>query len=321
MAHFQAVDPNLLFSRQDPADPRWGERVLTARPAHSGSLVQLFGWPDDEGIRLNGGRPGAAQAPDRIRRFLYRMTPAVDVDTAPPALWDRGNLLTAPADLAERHRRAREAAHEAHARGDRTLSFGGGHDYGFPDSAAFLQAYAREGRRPVVVNFDAHLDVRPADHGFHSGTPFRRLIEEFHGRFDFLEIGLQPQCNSREHWAWARSRGAELWGSFETPDSAGLLTRLDSWAAARRGQELFISLDIDALNSEAAPGCSQSWAWGLSPVSVTQALRRLYQLFDVRGLGLYEVSPPLDQDDRTSKLAALFAHDFLSRGSSKETPR
>ena len=32
-----------------------------------------------------------------------------------------------------------------------------------------------------------------------------------------------------------------------------------------------------------------------------------------RGLGVYEVSPALDTDDRTSKLAALYAYDFLVR--------
>jgi formiminoglutamase len=39
----------------------------------------------------------------------------------------------------------------------------------------------------------------------------------------------------------------------------------------------------------------------------------LIRRLDVRALGIYETSPPLDQDDRTSKLAALIAHRFISR--------
>ena len=37
----------------------------------------ILGYPDDEGIKLNGGRTGAALAPTAIRQFLYKMTPGL----------------------------------------------------------------------------------------------------------------------------------------------------------------------------------------------------------------------------------------------------
>lgn len=313
MTSWRGPDKTLLFSRNDPQDPRLGELALTEWPQHSKPGVEIFGWPDDEGIRLNGGRPGAAEAPDRIRRFLYRMTPAVD-ETANPRFVDRGNLHS-DAPLAERHAQARQAVVGAFSRGHAALTFGGGHDYGFPDAAAFLQSHLSTGRRPLVVNFDAHLDVRPADQSFHSGTPFRRLLQEFAGRFDFLEIGLQSQCNSRAHRDWALAQGAELWMADDVTTPALMSAALDRWLENRHGHPLWISLDIDALTSRSAPGCSQSWDTGLETSLVFQALARFDETAVWRGLGIYEVSPALDVDDRTSKLAALFAHDFLTRRS------
>lgn len=313
MTSWRGPDKTLLFSRNDPEDPRLGELVLDQWPADARAGTEIFGWADDEGIRLNGGRPGAAEAPDRIRRFLYRMTPSVS-EKALPRFVDRGNL-TGGADLAEKHRLAREAVVSAFARGHSALTFGGGHDYGFPDAAAFLQSHVSAGRRPLVVNFDAHLDVRPADKSFHSGTPFRRLLEEFGGRFDFLEIGLQPQCNSRAHRDWALAQGAELWMADDVGTAERMEAALSAWLANRQGLPLWVSLDIDALTSRSAPGCSQSWDTGLESSLVFQALRRFDEATAWRGLGIYEVSPPLDDDDRTSKLAALFAHDFLTRRS------
>ncbi|MBX3040512.1 MAG: formimidoylglutamase [Bdellovibrionaceae bacterium] len=310
------TETSLFFTRQDPEDPRLGDFTSGSAATNGGAVVQVFGWPDDEGIRLNGGRPGAAEAPDRIRRPLYKMTPSLTTERS-VHLWDRGNLNPADQDLGARHEEARRLTAEAYRRGDRVLSLGGGHDYGFPDAAGFLDAFATETVRPVVVNFDAHLDVRPVKDSFHSGTPFRRLLTAFPDRFDFIEIGLQPQCNSRAHAAWAKAQGAHLWMADDVRDEADFHSHLLTWVNRRLGQPLFISLDIDVIQSSEAPGCSQSWALGLTPVAVQQTIHLLMDHLPTKGLGIYEVSPALDQDDRTSKLAALFAHQFIfhdSRG-------
>src|SRR5437868_12570191 len=57
----------------------------------------IIGFPQDLGVRRNGGRAGAAKAPDEIRSWLGRLTPTdarrrVDLTTAPPL--DLGNVLT-----------------------------------------------------------------------------------------------------------------------------------------------------------------------------------------------------------------------------------
>lgn len=305
------TDATLFFSRQDPDDPRLGE-LVSKNPLSSENAIHLFGWPDEEGIAINGGRSGAAMGPDRIRKFLYKMTPAVDQPRI-SSFCDRGNLSVG-SPLLERHASARALTFAVHQQGGRVLSFGGGHDYGFPDAASFLEWHLQKNLRPLVLNFDAHLDVRPMKDQPHSGTPFRRLLDEFQNRFDFLEIGLQPQCNSRFHWDWARAKGAELWMADEVRTPLQMTNRLASWSSNRKGQPLWVSLDIDVVTSDSAPGCSQSWASGLSVETMTAALCFLWKQFDVRGLGIYEVSPALDHDDRTAKLAALWAHDFLHRG-------
>ncbi|MEK7355711.1 MAG: arginase family protein, partial [Bdellovibrionota bacterium] len=70
--------------------------------------------------------------------------------------------------------------------------------------------------------------------------------------------------------------------------------------------------------SAVAPGCSQSWATGLMPREFFATFELIVTRLDVRALGLYEVSPPLDQDDRTSKLAAQIAHHYIfATGTSK----
>lgn len=316
------VQKDLLFSRQDATDPRLGD---LARSSSLSDLKQsgkshfaLIGYPDDSGIQLNGGRVGAHLGPSRIRNFLYRMTPPAFLkptsETSDPAIFDLGDIdLKTMTALSDRHNFARKTVREVLQTGIKLITLGGGHDYGFPDAAAFCEQSIANGHRPLVINYDAHLDVRPTDRGLTSGTPFFRLLEEF-PEIDFIELGLQGQCNSRVHLKWAEDRGALC--SFEEARSAeglslaGTLQRFLGETALRR-RPAFLSIDIDAFSSSVAPGASQSWPTGFQPDNFFDSLSWCLGRLEVQSIGIYEVSPPLDIDDRTSRLAALIAHRFM----------
>ncbi|WP_413287583.1 formimidoylglutamase [Bdellovibrio sp. HCB337] len=315
MAWTTSTDSKLFFSRQDPKDPRLGEWV-TGFPLHKiddlksikASSWAILGYPDDEGIAMNGGRVGAKDAPQMIRTSFYKMTPSL----LNPARKDIADLGNVPTDLplAERHERGRETIKAALDLGLRTISLGGGHDYGYADGAGFIDHCLSKNQRPVLINFDAHLDVRPTDKGFHSGTPFYRLLSQYDGKIDFIEVGLQNQCNSVEHLQWAKSKGAKTLLLQDIRDY-GLKESLMQVLAPLKGRACLLSVDIDAFASAEAPGCSQSWTTGLHIQEFLPTLKALQSDLDVKSLAIYEVSPPLDQDNRTSKLAALIMHHAL----------
>lgn len=198
----------------------------------------------------------------------------------------------------------------------RILSFGGGHDYGYPDGAAFLESCrtTANNRKPLVINFDAHLDVRSSEKGLSSGTPFYRLMEKYGDSFDLIELGIQSQCNSSYHIDWCRERGARLlfWEDimFSGEPAAVVVGRFLE-EELLRPRPVFLSIDIDGFSSSIAMGCSQSWATGWSAEEFFPVFHMFLSRWDVRSLGIYEVSPPLDQDNRTAKLAAQIAHRFI----------
>lgn len=270
----------------------------------------IAGYPDDEGIKNSGGRVGANEAPRAIRKHFYKMTPPAFSNVA-PRLADLGDLVAPAKTLEARHELARARVRETLKGGHRWASLGGGHDYGFADGAGFLDVFA--GQRPLLINFDAHLDVRPVKGPISSGTPFFRLFETFKS-FDFLEIGIQSQCNSRPHLHWVRERGSRIVGYDGWLASGRSLTEetvavMGDWIL--RSRPTYLSVDIDGFTSAQAPGCSQSFATGFEPREFFELFDLLCARLDVRILGLYEVSPPLDVDDRTSKLAALILHRYL----------
>lgn len=295
------TNKNLFFSKNDPEDLRLGDCVSFEK--HASPDLIIWGYPDDEGIKLNGGRPGAAEAPSKIREYFYKMTPHLQALRV-PSIKDIGDV-SVQQELAARHEAGRHLGVE-HFPNFRVLALGGGHDYGYCESTAFASVFGNEA---IVINFDAHLDVRPTVNGLNSGTPFRRLLEEFAPSVCFIEAGLQAQCNSKHHLQWAQSMGAHCFMNDQMGLDWSLLKQ--TLIAQTPRKKLFISLDIDALNSMEAPGCSQSWTTGLKTDDFLEFMTWAHQNFDLRGLGIYEVSPSLDQDHRTSKLAALIAHRFL----------
>jgi formiminoglutamase len=204
------------------------------------------------------------------------------------------------------------------------IGLGGGHDYGYSDGAGFLDAVAGTNCKPLIINFDAHLDVRPMNkQAITSGTPFSRLLELPY-KFEFLEIGVQDFCNSLQHTQWAREKGAKILTLEElramSKDGEALLLHrmaniLDSPIAV--GHPCFLSIDIDVFSSSFAMGCSQSWPSGMTPLEFWPLFRWILQSFDVISMGIYEVSPPLDQGNLTSKLASEIVYRYLQSVANK----
>src|SRR4051794_40894337 len=79
-----------LPSRAD--DPRLGEVIAPWQgdtAALGAGRAAIIGFPQDEGVRRNAGRAGAARAPDVVRHWLYRLTPGEpagdrDLSVMPP---------------------------------------------------------------------------------------------------------------------------------------------------------------------------------------------------------------------------------------------
>ena len=267
----------------------------------------IQGYPDDEAILHGGGRAGASLGPTQIRQELLRMTPHVLFE-GEPSIADIGDI--SESSVENRHSRATAQVEALLRHGHRVITLGGGHDYGYPDGRAFLTAFTE---RPLIINLDAHLDVRDLSKGITSGTPFFRLLEEF-SSFDFAEIGIQSHCNAKAHFAYAEGKGAKIL-SFDEWSLSGVslpefvMKRLDPWLVQRR--PVFLSLDMDVLAASSAPGCSAPQPLGVPALELYNLLLILFQRLNIRLFGIYEVAPPLDVQNLTAKLAAAFVHRFI----------
>lgn len=310
----QAEDYQFKTNTEDP-------RIFTKLVAASNEAdFILTGYPDDEGIKLNGGRIGAALAPHEVRKAFYKMTAGY---LPPSKIYDAGNINT-EIPLKDRHQAAETAATDFYGAGKFVMSVGGGHDYGYPDTQAFLNAHKKSKLKPVVINFDAHLDVRPLEQGLTSGTPFYRMLTANPKACHFFEIGIQEQCNSVNHIAWCEAQGGKI-VKLGDIQKKGLPAVMKKAVGPFKKHPCFISVDIDAFSSAFAPGCSQSWPVGITANDFFVAFDFLFQHLEIKGIGIYEVSPPLDVQPLTSRLAALILYRCLQnrklKGAHREKPK
>ncbi|MDO4987412.1 MAG: formimidoylglutamase [Synergistes sp.] len=310
------ADRTLFYSRNDPKDRRLGELIKRGRvdEVKNGSIA-ILGVPEDRGITANKGRAGAAEGPDGIRRRLYRMTPGFSSQFTKLDIIDTGNIITNGSTLAEVHSAETEAVTGIVERGGIPIVLGGGHDLTYPGVAGLVNGAGIQDGGLGLINVDAHLDVRSDEDGINSGTSFYRALTQLpnnalHGD-SFVEFGIQEQYNSPYYYNWVLGEGGTVITLSEISDRVMEFFLKAISIAGKNNRKVALSLDIDALRSTEAPGASASNPSGLKSPELDKIAYLAGRDHKVKYLDIMEVSPPLDQDFRTSALAACAVFSFL----------
>jgi formiminoglutamase len=297
----------LLHKRNDPNDLRLGETVCVAAADYDQAAVVLLGCPQDEGVRRNGGRLGAAAAPTEIRRALYKLS-VNQIETV--RLFDAGDVRI-ESTLEETHTQLQELVRHIIADGKRLIVLGGGNDISYPDCAGLAQAMGSA--NVIALNIDTHFDVR-ADHPRNSGTPYRQLLEEGIVRPQNLyEIGSHIFANSPTYERYLRAQGAHMLPLEKLREQgvAATVTTLTT-QSAKPNHALFWGFDLDVVCAADAPGVSAPNPVGMTAAEFCALAALAGSDARTRIVELTEVNPTYDVDGRTSRLAAIAIHHFLA---------
>jgi formiminoglutamase len=299
-----------------PDDPRLGECVTfsTGDPVTlSPRQPVVIGFPQDEGVRRNFGRVGAAEAPREIRRWLYRLGPwdvPRGADLTRLGVLDLGDLRC-DANLEASQQALGEIVAKVLAARAIPIVLGGGHETAF---GHFL-GYAAS-RSPVgIINLDAHLDVRPTlDGSGHSGSPFRQALEFAAAplRGDrYACLGVQPHSVGRDHLAYVLQRGATVRWCAQVRDSLGQHFDQERERLTRAGCPVYVSLDADVVHCADVPGVSAPNPLGLSGAELIACARLAGESPNVTSFDVVEINPAFDRDGQSARWAALVVWYFL----------
>lgn len=301
----------------------WVVKKKAPGPAHGlwfGLAQEEVSRPDITvvGIPFDGAvcyRRGAAKGPDRIRAISKEIPPVVETGEGLSGLKvrDAGNLRLSSAT--ERSYRKIEPRIAELASESFLLTLGGDHSIAIPVHRAF----SRLVRDPIGIVFvDAHTDLSDVFNGsrFSHACPLRRALELPHyspaktvlvGTRCFEAGGLEFIEKNRMT-VFTAHRIDEIGMKQAAREIIKLLADVPN---------VYLSIDIDALDPAYAPGTGIPDAGGLSTRDVVSLIRDLSSL-SVVAADLVEVAPPLDTADITSFAAVKIIAELFSLISRKK---
>lgn len=305
--------PTRWTGRDDGASSqvrRWHQRVqnvdlsLSAPPPAPDGGVVLLGFCSDEGVRRNGGRVGAAEGPQTLRRALGSLP-----DHLPEGflLADAGDVVVEDGDLEAARQLQRWAVATIARAGLTPVVLGGGHEVAWGTWNGLADIFG--GASSVgIVNLDAHLDLREPSPLPTSGTPFlefARACAHDGGEFRYACVGAQRHANTRLLFDRADALGACVVDAIAAqgpPDE--VLFRASAAMDGARAVHLTICLDV--ADVAFAPGVSAPTSGGLFPRQVATLIDRLIRRNPVRALDIAELNPQHDTDGKTARMAAMW---------------
>jgi formiminoglutamase len=303
-------DPTLFFNRADKNDPRLGEVVHSDPEHYAASEIVLIGCPQDEGVKRNNGRVGAAAAPDAIREQFYKLT----TFNIRKKIFDLGNINIG-GSLEETHDTHFAVVKQVLEDKKRIIVLGGGNDISYPDGVAMAEVFGQEWW--IAINIDSHLDVRVAEER-NSGTPYRQLLEGEHLRPEyFYEVGYQSHFASPVYYEYIRDLGVnrislELLRSRAEADLELKENIKSKFINHSSSLNTFFGFDMDAVRANDAPGTSAPSPLGLRASEFIQLVKYAASLANTKIIEFSEVNPRFDIDNRTTKLVAIGMHRFCT---------
>ncbi len=282
---------------------RWHQRVQPFTAASRGG-VALIGFAVDEGVRRNGGRVGAAAGPQVARQALANMPWMGE-----GAVWDAGDVDCVDGDLDGAQQALAARVAQAMAQGCTPLVQGGGHEVAWGTFQGLARALPVP-RRILVLNLDAHFDLRMAQQG-NSGTPFRQIHEccAAEGRaFDYRVLGISRYANTQALFDRADALGARYWLDDDLQTESGVQTALAALAPDIAACDaVYLTTDIDVLPAASAPGVSAPAPLGVPLWVLERVVDAVLASGKLAAADFAEFNPSHDQGGITAKVVARLA--------------
>ncbi|MBN22146.1 MAG: hypothetical protein CL678_12775 [Bdellovibrionaceae bacterium] len=268
----------------------------------------LLGITDHSAVMNLGGRLGSAQGPQAFRSAWKRLSGKVHLTEQ---MLDYGDCHPVGSSVLEIHDHTIDWIASRLTK-SRSVIIGGSHDHGYTHLAAIKKNSPK--KRIGCINLDAHLDVRKPDPLPSSGSPFYLAIENQIIRpEDFIEFGIQRQCNGPTLWNYIESKSIDVVPMENCRFGKAILLFQEKLKfLEKQCDEVVISLDIDCVNGAEAPGVSAPAPEGLTSSDLLAIMNEAGRSKKVQSLGIFELNPIYDIDQRTARLCAAAVWHFLS---------
>lgn len=205
------------------------------------------------------------------------------------ALYGKNNKLpVSPLSIAEA---ALKEIYKEHPEA-RILGIGGDHSVSFPLVKAWIEG-RKNRKKAALLHFDAHTDLLERRMGIDLcfGTWTFQILKSLPSTDHIVQLGIRSSGKDKKHWKnqlgveqyWAQE--INKWGAEK------VYLKLKNHYQKLGVEEIYISFDIDALDTKYAAATGTPEDGGLRPSDCAVIISMLSKDFKITGADLMEVAP------------------------------
>ena len=193
----------------------------------------------------------------------------------------------------------------------KVVFLGGDHSISYSTTKAFLEHCKNQGQEPCLIVFDAHPDCMPVTKGS-EGYPnheewLRGLIEKGFPARNILFVGIRnSDIKEIEFLKKNKIQIISVNRFLENIEDA-----CDAVMEFSNGKELYVSIDIDAVDPAFAPGTGYKEPGGFTSAQLIYIIQRINKMKNLRAVDIVEINPLLDKDNLTVKLGAKILSELV----------
>ena len=239
---------NGRFDSDERIDLRIWQIVKPFENAKEKTGVCFIGYDTDDGIKRNQGRIGAEKGPNAIRKAIQSFPIIENLK-----IYDYRNLKNKILEEAQKEYSIK--IYNVIKKEIFPIGLGGGHDIVFASYNGIRKVYPD--KKIGIVNFDAHLDIRPYENGANSGTSFKQILD-IDKNVKYSIVGFKKQGNTKRLIDTAKSYNVLILD--EENDEKFINDELKKYLVDT--DIIYVTFCMDVFNASDAPYCgSTPWRW------------------------------------------------------------
>ena len=264
---------------------------MAQNPDYDSSDIVMLGLPFDGTVSY---RSGSRFAPEQIRLAswgLEEYSPVFDRELADVNFHDIGDLEFPLGNTYKSLEQIRQNVEDIYKDGKRVFGIGGEHLVTLPE----ILAVSKYVDNLAIVHFDAHTDLREEYLGEEmSHSAVIRHCSKIVGAENIKQIGIRS--GMKEEWEFMKKYNT-LCHKFSDLDCL-------------KGKNIFVTVDLDCLDTSIMPGTGTPEAGGMTFKELNEWFYYLKD-FNIIGADVVELSPDYDSSGASTAVATKVIRELL----------